>query len=87
MKVVKKYRFSGAHPDFPLSSSMVVLYVTFSHLVVKAQSYVIGWHTVRNAQVDVITRYWEKLEPLWWNQRKGGTGGEEEKKEKAKGKK
>ncbi|KND04923.1 uncharacterized protein SPPG_00614 [Spizellomyces punctatus DAOM BR117] len=43
--------------------------------VVKAQHYVIGWHAIRNAQVDVICKYWEKLEPLWWSLRKVHGGG------------
>lgn len=38
----------------------------------KAQTYVLSWHAIRNAQVDVVCKYWDKLEPLWWNQRKGG---------------
>ncbi|KAJ3012605.1 hypothetical protein HKX48_006190 [Thoreauomyces humboldtii] len=43
--------------------------------VVKAQHYVMSWHEMRNAQVKVLGRYWDKLEPLWWNQRKNAGGG------------
>ncbi|KAJ3179165.1 hypothetical protein HDU87_003123 [Geranomyces variabilis] len=43
--------------------------------VVKAQGYVLHWHDMRNAQIRVLSKYWDKLEPLWWNQRKGGAAG------------
>ncbi|KAJ3152532.1 hypothetical protein HDU89_001223 [Geranomyces variabilis] len=43
--------------------------------VVKAQGYVLHWHEMRNAQLRVLSKYWDKLEPLWWNQRKGGAAG------------
>ncbi|KAJ3157520.1 hypothetical protein HDU86_003169 [Geranomyces michiganensis] len=43
--------------------------------VVKAQGYVLHWHEMRNAQLRVLSKYWDKLEPLWWNQRKSGAAG------------
>ncbi|TPX60659.1 hypothetical protein PhCBS80983_g01619 [Powellomyces hirtus] len=66
--------------------------------VVKAQTYVLSWSEIRNCQIKVLSKYWDKLEPLWWNARKGGAaaaslkkGGSnadlDEKKEKLKTKK
>ncbi|KAI9102710.1 hypothetical protein DFS34DRAFT_674109 [Phlyctochytrium arcticum] len=59
--------------------------------VVKAQMYVRSWNAIREAQVDVLCKYWEKLEPHWWSQRKGGRVSSaaelDDKKEKSKGKK
>ncbi|KAI8823134.1 uncharacterized protein EV422DRAFT_393206 [Fimicolochytrium jonesii] len=53
--------------------------------VVKAQNIVLAWHAIRNAQVDVVCKYWDKLEPAWWNQRKGADA--DDKKDKGKSKK
>ncbi|KAJ3188381.1 hypothetical protein HDU85_005532 [Gaertneriomyces sp. JEL0708] len=42
--------------------------------VVKCQSYVRSWRTIIDCQVEVLCRYWDKLEPLWWAQRKQNAG-------------
>ncbi|KAJ3129291.1 hypothetical protein HK098_001989 [Nowakowskiella sp. JEL0407] len=71
MKIVKKYRFSGNF-SLPFSKTKPLMTNVSSSLVIKAQTYLRTFLEIRDAQIQVIIKYWDKVEPLWWAQRKNG---------------
>jgi hypothetical protein len=55
-------------------SKLMKIVKKYRYSVIKAQAYVRSFLVIRNAQVKVIAKYWDKLETLWWAQKGKDTG-------------
>ncbi|KAI8815146.1 hypothetical protein BJ742DRAFT_765539 [Cladochytrium replicatum] len=57
-------------------SKLMKIVKKYRFSVIKAQKYCRNWSEVRNGQIQILCRYWDKVEPMWWANRKGGSNGD-----------